>query len=211
MVGPVARLVATLAVLSLSACGQQASPASTPTPPPSASIILSKPEHSSLKDAHFVISGNVSLNGVSGAVSGEGWLIYTAHEAGHVIFRLTAGGQLLTYEVLTVDEGTFLRTNTGPGKWVKNDTSTPVIPAIFSPPSVTNISYAGEETLSLGKAWHVKAKDKEGNPFEEWVRERDGYPLKILTIDQNGNQTVLAFDQFNTGERITAPPADQVQ
>jgi hypothetical protein len=59
----------------------------------------------------------------------------------------------------------------------------------------TNATYLGEDTLAQGKAWHVKAKDDSGNPFEAWVRESDGYPLKYASTMQ-GTTFTATFDRF---------------
>lgn len=72
----------------------------------------------------------------------------------------------------------------------------------------TSATYLGEATLSLGTAWHIKAKDAQGNPFEAWVRESDGYPLKYSSTIQGSTFT---FDQFNTGHTVTAPQASDLQ
>src|ERR1700694_3804602 len=74
----------------------------------------------------------------------------------------------------------------------------------------TDAAYLGEDTLTLGKAWHVKAKDASGSPFEGWVRKSDGYPLKYASTTQASTFTAT-FDQFNTGQTVRAPPASDVQ
>ena len=74
----------------------------------------------------------------------------------------------------------------------------------------TDAVYLGEDSLTQGKAWHVRAKDASGSPFEAWVRERDGYPLKYASTAQ-GSTFTATFDQFNTGQTVTAPPPSDVQ
>jgi hypothetical protein len=56
----------------------------------------------------------------------------------------------------------------------------------------------------------VKAKDDGGNPFEAWVRESDGYPLKYASTMQ-GSTFTATFDRFNTGQTVSAPPASDIQ
>ena len=51
-----------------------------------------------------------------------------------------------------------------------------------------------------------------GDPFDIWIRERDGYPLKYATHQAHGTGSItLVFDRYNTGEKISAPPAAQVK
>ena len=56
----------------------------------------------------------------------------------------------------------------------------------------------------------VDAKDDSGNPFEAWIRESDGYPLKYASTMQGSTFTAI-FDRFNTGQTVSAPPASDVQ
>ncbi|TME83055.1 MAG: hypothetical protein E6I43_09355 [Chloroflexi bacterium] len=58
---------------------------------------------------------------------------------------------------------------------------------------------------------NATAKDKDGNAFDAYVREKDGYPIKYVETQTGGQNITLTFDKYNTGETITAPPADQVQ
>ena len=69
----------------------------------------------------------------------------------------------------------------------------------------------GEENLAKGKAWHATAKDKDGNAFDAYIRESDGYPIKYVETQSGGQNITLTFDRYNAGETITAPPADQIQ
>ena len=73
-----------------------------------------------------------------------------------------------------------------------------------------NPVYLGEDALKGGKAWHVRATDENGNLFEAWVRERDGYPLKYASSSQ-GTTFTATFDRFNTGQTVTAPPVSDIQ
>ncbi len=56
----------------------------------------------------------------------------------------------------------------------------------------------------------MKATDDNGNPFEAWVRESDGYPLKYASTMQ-GSVFIATLDRFNTGQTVTAPPASDIQ
>src|SRR5438445_9413175 len=74
----------------------------------------------------------------------------------------------------------------------------------------TKAAYLGEANLKDGKAWHVKATDENGNPFEAWIRESDGYPLKYARTPP-GTPFPPTFDRFSTGETGMAPPASHLQ
>jgi hypothetical protein len=95
----------------------------------------------------------------------------------------------------------------GSGKWVAKASTSGLGPNSFAGTSA--FKYVGEESLAGGKAWHASAKDKDGNPFEGWIRESDGYPLKYV-ITQQGNSLTLTFDKYNSGVTIAPPPASQV-
>jgi hypothetical protein len=69
----------------------------------------------------------------------------------------------------------------------------------------------GEENLPQGKAWHATAKDKDGNAFDAYIRESDGYPIKYVETQSGGQNITLTFDTYNTDLTVTAPPADQIQ
>ena len=78
-------------------------------------------------------------------------------------------------------------------------------------------SAVGSAALVVGfhlspSAFAATAEDQEKkpvNPFDAWIRESDGYPLKYV-IAQQGNTLTLTFDKYNTGAAIAPPPASQV-
>lgn len=190
----------------LAACGGPGSPLG----PPSAKDILSKPLHASLKDAHFVVAGtflNPTPGGASVTVQGDGALVYKSPGAGRLKLETTVAGQKVTYQDISVNGTDYTFITPGNGKWTAKKTSTGLAPESFV--GASGFTYVGEENLPGGKAWHAKAKDTEGNQFDGWIRESDGYPLKYAETQQ-GNALVLSFDKYNTGESINAPPASQV-
>ena len=95
----------------------------------------------------------------------------------------------------------------GNGKWTSKASTSGLGPGSFVGSS--EFKYVGEENLPQGKAWHAKAKDKDGSPFDGWIRESDGYPLKY-TVTQDNNALALTFDKYNTGVSVSAPPTSQV-
>ena len=140
-------------------------------------------------------------------ISGEGALVYKSPGAGQFKFQTTVAGQQVSFEDRSINGTDYTFTIPGNGKWTSKATTSGLGPTSFNGASA--FTYVGEESLPNGKAWHAKAKDKDGNPFDGWIRESDGYPLKY-TITQQSNALTLTFDKFNTGVSITAPPAAQV-
>src|SRR5207244_7893364 len=89
--------VATAAVGLLASCGGPGAPLG----PPSAKDILSKPLHTNLNDAHFVVSGKFvssTPGGVSVDVHGDGALVYKNAGAGRFKFETTEAGQKVRYQ-----------------------------------------------------------------------------------------------------------------
>jgi hypothetical protein len=186
----------------LAACGP-----GTPLGPPSPKDILAKPMHaSSLKDAHFLVSGSFTDKGKTVALSGDGALVYGSG-SGRFKFQTTVAGQQVSFEDISVNGTDYSMTIPGSGKWVARASTSALGPNSFA--GASDFKYVGEETLPQGKAWHASAKDKDGNPFDGWIRESDGYPLKYV-ITQQGNMLTLSFDKYNTGVAIVPPPTSQV-
>jgi hypothetical protein len=198
-----ALLVVALAVLT-AGCGVP-----TPAPPPSAKEVLAKPQQSNLTDAHFAVTGKITGNGVTVQLVGDGALVYKPKPAGRFKFTTTVGGQPLTIEEISVD-GTNYGLTPASNKWQAQKSATGGIdPDAFS--GASEQKYIGEETLPQGKVWHASAKDRDGNAFDAYIRESDGYPIKYVETQTGGQNITLTFDHYNTGETITAPPADQIQ
>jgi hypothetical protein len=197
-----ALLVVAVAVLT-AGCGVP-----TPAAPPSAKEVLAKPQQSNLTDAHFAVTGKITNNGVTVQLVGDGALIYKPKPAGRFKFTTTVGGQTLTIEEISLD-GTNYGLTPASSKWVSTKSPSGIDPNAFS--GASDQKYVGEETLPQGKAWHASAKDKDGNAFDAYIRESDGYPIKYVETQTGGQNITLTFDHYNTGETIMAPPADQTQ
>ena len=191
----------------LAACGGSAAPHG----PPSAQAILSKPNHANLKDAHFLVTGKGHNQGTVIDINGDGAIVYRSPGAGRFKFQTTVAGQPVTLEDISINGTEYTFTDPGNGKWTARATTSGLGPTSFA--GTSGFKYLGEESLPNGKAWHAKATDKDGNPFEGWIRESDGYPLKYQVTQTSGqvtNQLTLSFDRYNTGVTISAPPASQV-
>jgi hypothetical protein len=195
-------LIILMAVLAAS-CGVP-----PPAAPPSAKEVLAKPQQSNLKDAHFLVTGKITNNTETVQLVGDGALVYKPKPAGRFKFTTTVGGQTLTIEEISLD-GTNYGLTPASTKWVAIKSTSGIDPNAFS--GATNQKYVGEETLPQGKVWHASAKDKDGNAFDAYVRESDGYPIKYVETQTGGQNITLSFDKYNTGETITPPPADQIQ
>lgn len=199
--------IALMAVL-LAACGGPGAPPK----PPTAQEVLAKPAQSNLKDAHFLATGKFTSSGVTVDVNGDGALVYRPQSAGRFKFTTAVAGQQVSFEEITVNGTDYTFTTPGNGKWTAKTSTSGIGPDSFT--GTSDFKYIGEENLPQGKAWHASAKDKDGNPFDAWVRESDGYPVKyVLTqagASASGNMLTLTFDKYNTGETISAPPASQV-
>ena len=186
----------------LAACGVPT--AATPT----AKEVLAKPEQSTLTDAHFNVTGKITNNGVTVQLIGDGALVYKPKLEGRFKFQTTVGGETVTVEEISLD-GTNYGLTPGSTKWTATKSSSGIDPSAFA--GASEQKYVGEESLPQGKAWHATAKDKDGNAFDAYIRESDGYPIKYVETQTGGQNITLTFDKYNAGEVITAPSPDQIQ
>lgn len=170
--------------------------------------MLAKPQQSTLKDAHFTVTGTIVDNGVTLKLIGDGALVYKPKPEGRFKFQTTVGGQTVSIEEISLDGTNYGRTPSSP-KWVATQSSTGIDPTAFA--GASDQKYVGEEDLPQGKVWHASAKDKDGNAFDAYIRESDGYPIKYVETQSGGQNITLNFDRYNAGETITAPPPDQIQ
>ncbi len=154
------------------------------------------------------MTGKITNNGVTVQLVGDGALVYMPKPAGRFKFTTTVGGQTLTIEEISLD-GTNYGLTPASNKWVATKSASGIDPNAFS--GASDQKYVGEETLAQGKAWHASAKDKDGNAFDAYIRESDGYPIKYVETQTGGQNITLTFDKYNSGETITAPPPDQIQ
>lgn len=170
--------------------------------------MLAKPQHSALKDAHFNVTGKIADSGVTVQLVGDGALVYKPKLEGRFKFQTTVGGQTVTIQEISLDGMNYGLTPGSP-KWVATKSTSGIDPSAFA--GASEQKYVGEENLPQGKAWHATAKDKDGNAFEAYIRESDGYPIRYVETQSGGQNITLTFDMYNAGETITAPPPDQIQ
>jgi outer membrane lipoprotein-sorting protein len=191
------------AVLLLSACGNAAT---TPAKPPTAQEILNKPDKANVKDAHFTLVAHIVSGSTAFDATGDGIIVIKPQQASKFTMQTTIAGQTLKFQEIITGGKEYDLSPDNP-RWTVKSNTTSSNPSSFKG---TDATYLGEESLPQGKAWHVKAKDDSGNPFEAWVRESDGYPLKYASASQ-GSTFTATFDRFNTGETVSAPPASDIQ
>ena len=196
-------LLVQMVALVLAGCSNSAG---TPAKSPTAQEILNKPDTATVKDAHFslvahVVSGNITFD-----ATGEGMIVVKPQPASRFTMLTTVAGQALKFEEIIIGGKEYDLSPDNP-RWTVKSSTTSSNPSSFKG---TDATYLGEDMLSQGKAWHVKAKDGNGNAFEAWVRETDGYPLKYASMTQ-GSSFTATFDRFNTGQTISAPPASDIQ
>jgi hypothetical protein len=186
----------------LAACSNSAV---QPAKPPTAADILNKPDQANVWDAHFTLSAHVVSGSVSFDATGDGIIVIKPQPASKFTMNTTVQGQTLRFVEIIVGGKEYDLSPDNP-RWTEK-------PANTSNPSSfkgKDARLVGEETLKNGKAWHVHAVDENGNPFDAWIRESDGYPLQYATSSQ-GTTFTAVFDHFNTGQTVTAPPASDIQ
>jgi hypothetical protein len=193
-----------LTAVLLVACSNGTTSAGTP---PSAQEILAMPYKANVKDAHFTLTAHIVSGSISFDATGEGLIVIKPQQASHFTMTTTISGQNLRWEVIIVNGREYDLSPDNP-RWILEDTVGRSNPSSFKG---TDAKLAGEETMPLGKAWHVTAKDATGRPIEAWVRESDGFPLKYVNRGDQGSNFSATFDRFNTGQSISPPPASDIQ
>jgi hypothetical protein len=196
-------LVLAISAIVIAGCGNSAG---APAKPPTAQEILARPDSANVKDGHFglvahIVSGNITFD-----ATGDGIIVVKPQQASRFTMLTTISGQSLKFEEIIIGGKEYDLSPDNP-RWTVKPSTNSSNPSSFKG---TDATYLGEETLPQGKAWHVKAKDDSGNPFEAWVRETDGYPLKYASTMQ-GSTFTATFDRFNTGQTVSAPPASDIQ
>lgn len=205
------RLAIVLAgLLAFAGCG-----GSGGEPPLTAADILAKPMASSLKDAHFTVSGSYS-SGLQ--LSGEGELTLKPTQAMHLSYSATGGRSPQNVELLV--SGGYQYQKDARGNWVRTAPSTDLVAPEIWGGQARGARLVGQETLNGARAWHVSLPlastpartPATGQPgqLDIWIRQSDGYPLRYAKKDTQGSYVVV-FDRFNTGASIPTPPADPVK
>src|SRR5207245_10557983 len=121
--------------------------------------------------APHVVTGNMSFDATV-----DGIIVIKPNQASKVTMETSVSVQDMKFEEIIVGGKEYELPPDNP-RWTVKPTSTSN-PGSFKG---TKAAYLGEANLKDGKAWHVKATDENGTPFEAWIRESDGYPLKYAS------------------------------
>lgn len=175
--------------------------------PPTAKEILAKPANSDLKDSHVSVTGHIVSGAFSLDVTGDGVIILRPKAASHLRLQGSLGAIPIAIEELSSGGKSYSRV--GSAKWTVDQASGGTAGTSWS--DARNPSVVGEENLPAGKVWHVKATGSDGKPFDIWVRESDGYPLKLSGLLGDGGTINLVFDKFNTGAVVAVPAASDIK
>ena len=175
----------------LGACG-----GGQPTP----QEILGMPARADLTDAHMLVQG--TENGV--AFRGDGVVIFKPKAAMSLHLQTQLGALPAQVDVIQADGATFQRV--GSDKWTRSAGTAPNP----SWQGATSPQLAAVDSVGGARAWHLRAV-RSGGPYELWVRQRDGYPLRVTTATSGGATFTFTFDGFNRGSRVQAPPAFDIK
>lgn len=174
--------------------------------PPTAKEILQRPGSSGLKDAHATLTGHIAAGAFSLDVTGDAVFLFRPKSGSDLRLQGSIGALPIAIEYLSTNGKAYQRI--GSDKWTEQASSDSAAGA-SAWSDAKGATFVGEESLPQGKAWHVKAATSDGSPLELWVRESDGYPLKVTTTVGLGGVMTIIFDRFNTGASITLPgPSD---
>jgi hypothetical protein len=155
-----------------------------------------------MKDAH----ARVDSAGGGNTFAGEGVVVFKPKVAIYLSLSLTSPSALpWIIETLDIDGKSYERV--GGEKWTVSATKGAPNPMATDS---TDLKIAGEDAIGSDKSWHLTGK-RSGTPFEEWVRESDGYLLKVLWANDRGAHFAFAFDRFNTGATVIAPAVSEVK
>jgi hypothetical protein len=182
-----------------------ASCSSAPLPTPSAQTILTRPLQASWHDAAFNLSESVPVEGGTNTAHGAGSLL--RHPLAIAYSEVNDSQQNPVKLEFTSVSGTDwwrITALPGPGNWH----STPSAPDVADPislwPALTSPRLVDSLPLKNTPSWHVSAEAGTSS-FDLWVRQSDGYPLQIITLEAGGKSFTYDFFAYNTGATISAP------
>lgn len=180
-------------LLVATACGPSSTAISGGTP--TATSVANAIKTSSMKNAHFTAQGSLASGANRLAATGDGTIQIKPTFALQINFQIQTSLGTTGLEVIVVDNTEYSRTGTG--AW----TTQPDPSAAFV--TMPN-KYIGEDTLNGIKAWHVQWQGQPGT-YDDWVRESDGYLMKVTYAATVGSTYTFTFDSYNTATIIVAP------
>ncbi len=185
-----------LVALASTACGSPSSadtPGPTPTPVTADSVRLAF-DNSTMKSAHFKVTGTLIVKGYYLPVTGDGVVQLRPREAFKINMNVQTYTSLGVLKMQAVTIGGRAYTKLGSGHWTSK-------PSTSSPTSIT--TYVGEEIMNGTPVWHARSGTK-ANTYDAWIRESDGYMVKISLAQAVGNLT-MTFDTYNKSPVIVKP------
>lgn len=216
----------TLGLLILAACGSVST-----KPLTAAQIVQNSQKPSTLKDATFDLSLNITAAGSSLIFAGTGRFTRTPNRS-DITLAGTFLGQSITFEVITDGNNSYTKQSPST-KWVKTTGANSTSGLGIDPSSFTNFgnlqnpTLVGVETVNGYQAYHLKGTISPGTPTpglgpsttqeDYWVRKDTFYPLKVVvsstSTDSSGTTSTtftLTFKTWNTGIKINLPPPADV-
>jgi len=76
-------------------------------------------------------------------------------------------------------------------------------------PNAQDLKILSDESVEGEKCWHISGK-LEGDSMEWWIRQKDGYPGKVVQTTDQGKLT-LVYKNFNSGVTIELPPESEIE
>jgi hypothetical protein len=169
--------------------------------PVSPGDLWDRPAQSDVRDAHATITG--AGNGLT--FKGEGLVVFRPRTAMSLHLQTQSGALPAQLDVLQVGGATYQRAGADE-KWARSTTSPP------DPgwQNVTDPRLMGQDRLAGVPAWHLRAS-RGTDPVDMWVRQRDGYPLRLVTTNSAGATFSFVFNRFNSGDHVAAPPSAELK
>jgi outer membrane lipoprotein-sorting protein len=188
-------VVVTIFVASMAtACGGGAG---SPPGPPTAKSVAAALKSSSMRNGHFNMRATLANGANRYNATGTGTIQIKPKYGLKANLQVETGTILGTLGLneIVVDGQQY--TQIGTGAWTSQPDK--------SGSSITNPSrYVGEDIVNGTRAWHVQTQDA-GATTDAWVRESDGYLVKMQYAGTDGSAWTLDFDSYNSGGPIVAP------
>lgn len=182
--------------LASTACGSPSAahtPGPTPIPITAGSVRLAV-DNSTMKSAHFKVTGTLIVKGNYLPVTGDGVVQVRPREAFKMNLNVQTYTSLGVLKMQAVTVGGRDYTKFGSAKWTSK-------PSTSSPTTLT--TYVGEEIMNGAPVWHARSGTA-ASTYDVWVREFDGYIVKISLAQATGKLT-MTFDSYNTSPVIVKP------
>lgn len=182
--------------VALAACGSRAPQARSA--PLTAAQILALPSKAPFTDAHLSVEATYTSGKARLQLAGDGVLVLRPSTALLLTLRGLSGSSSIAVELRSVNGRTYQRSGAQAWSEVKNGRI--MIPWM----GASHATLLGVVQTTLGPAWHLQATASDKSTFELWIRQRDGYPLRVSSKTAAETMT-MNFDEFNTGATVPVP------